>query len=61
MSQITTHILDTTKGKPATGVTIVLYAHESDWTEIAKGVTNKDGRIVNLLPSEQFCQQECTN
>ncbi len=50
MSQITTHILDTTKGKPATGVTIVLYAHESDWTEIAKGVTNKDGRIADLLP-----------
>ncbi|GEO08985.1 hydroxyisourate hydrolase [Segetibacter aerophilus] len=50
MSQITTHILDTTSGKPATGVTIILYAHESDWIEIAKGVTNKDGRITDLLP-----------
>jgi 5-hydroxyisourate hydrolase len=50
MSQITTHILDTTLGKPATGVTITLFAHESDWIEIAKGVTNKDGRIGDLLP-----------
>lgn len=51
MSQITTHILDTTKGKPAAGVIIVLYAHESDWIEIAKGITNKDGRIADLLPA----------
>ncbi len=50
MSQITTHILDTTLGKPATGVTIILYAQESDWLEIAMGVTNKDGRIADLLP-----------
>ncbi|MCW3106642.1 MAG: uraH [Segetibacter sp.] len=50
MIQITTHILDTTKGKPAVGVTIELYAHENDWIEIAKGVTNKDGRIGDLLP-----------
>lgn len=50
MSQITTHILDTTKGAPATGITVVLYAHESDWVEIANGVTDKDGRITNLLP-----------
>ncbi len=52
MSQITTHILDTAKGKPAAGVTIELYAHESNWIEIAKGVTNKDGRIGDLLPLE---------
>lgn len=51
MSQITTHILDTTLGKPATGVTIVLFAQESEWTEIAKGVTNKDGRIADILPA----------
>ena len=51
MSQITTHILDTTKGKPATGVTIILYAQESEWTEIARGVTDNDGRIRDLLPA----------
>ncbi|MEO6732203.1 MAG: hydroxyisourate hydrolase [Ferruginibacter sp.] len=50
MSQITTHILDTSKGKPAWGVAVVLYerlAHED--IEIAKGTTNKEGRLINLL------------
>jgi 5-hydroxyisourate hydrolase len=53
MSQITTHILDTTKGKPAAGVTIALLQQAGDnWQEIARGVTNKDGRIADLLSSE---------
>lgn len=53
MSQITTHILDTTKGKPAAGVTITLLQQAGDnWQEIARGVTNDDGRIANLLPKE---------
>jgi len=50
MSQITTHILDTTKGRPAADVTIALYGMDGDdWQEIARGVTNKDGRIPDLL------------
>jgi 5-hydroxyisourate hydrolase len=50
MSQLTTHILDTTKGKPAQGVTIVLYQQQNNsWKEIAKNVTNADGRIPDLL------------
>ena len=53
MSQITTHILDTTKGKPAANVTIALLQQAGDtWQEIARGVTNSDGRIANLLPKE---------
>ena len=54
MSQITTHILDTTKGKPAFGVTITLLQQAGDnWQEIARGVTNSDGRIADLLPKEK--------
>ena len=54
MSQITTHILDTTKGKPAAGVTIALMRQVGDnWQEIARGVTNSDGRIADLLPKEK--------
>jgi len=50
MSQLTTHILDTTKGKPARNVTIILYRSEEDlWVEVAKGITNNDGRIADLL------------
>jgi len=53
MSQITTHILDTTKGKPAPGVTIILSKKEDTfWSEIARGKTNTDGRLSDLLPKE---------
>ena len=55
MSQVTTHILDTTKGKPAWGVTIILsekVGHE--WIEVSRGVTNKDGRINSLLNENEL-------
>ncbi|GAA4382931.1 hydroxyisourate hydrolase [Hymenobacter koreensis] len=55
MSQITTHILDTTKGKPAAGVTIALFAEQEEaWQELARGTTNQDGRIPDLLPKGQL-------
>jgi 5-hydroxyisourate hydrolase len=55
MSQLTTHILDTTKGKPAAGVNIILYQHKKEdpkaigWIEVTNGVTNNDGRVPDLL------------
>lgn len=50
MSQITTHILDTSLGKPAQGVTIVLYQGGNDeWSEFGRGKTNADGRLPDLL------------
>ncbi len=50
MSQITTHILDTTKGRPAAGINAILYEGQNDeWKEIARGVTSADGRIPDLL------------
>jgi 5-hydroxyisourate hydrolase len=53
MSQVTTHILDTSKGKPALGVIIILYHGGNDeWKEIARGVTNSDGRISDLLKDD---------
>lgn len=49
MSQITTHILDTTKGLPATGVTIILYQQQAaGWRQISQGQTNADGRLAVL-------------
>ena len=48
MSQITTHILDASRGLPATGVSVQL--SRADGTEIATGVTNSDGRIPDLGP-----------
>ena len=53
MSQLTTHILDTTKGKPAKDVTITLYRNENDlWIEVVNGITNRDGRIPDLLKKD---------
>lgn len=50
---ITTHILDTSKGKPAAGITIILSSEQAGaWKEIAKGVTNNDGRIPGLLAND---------
>ena len=55
MSQVTTHILDTTKGKPAWGITITLFEKVgTEWLEVAKGITNKDGRISNLLNEDEL-------
>ena len=57
MSQVTTHILDTTQGKPAQGITVVLYQGGNDeWKEIARKKTNKDGRIADLLANNIFLQ-----
>ncbi len=53
MSQITTHILDTTRGMPAEGVPIILFeSAQNDWVEIARGNTNQDGRISDLLAKD---------
>ena len=57
MSQITTHILDTTRGRPAANVTIALLEQVGDeWREMARGVTNSDGRIADLLPKESLLE-----
>lgn len=39
---ISTHVLDTAKGRPAEGVGITL---ENDGVAVARGVTNADGRL----------------
>ncbi len=50
MSQLTTHILDTTRGRPAEGVTIILYQQQTEnWRQVSLGTTNEDGRIPDLL------------
>jgi 5-hydroxyisourate hydrolase len=50
MSQITTHILDTTRGLPAPNVPISLYRKSgNDWEKLSGGVTNNDGRLPGLL------------
>lgn len=54
MSKITTHILDTTLGKPAAGIAVRLERHELDrrqagrWAPVSAGETDADGRCSDL-------------
>jgi 5-hydroxyisourate hydrolase len=51
MSGITTHVLDTSLGKPAPGVPVSLCARAgSTFNEIARASTDADGRVRNFLP-----------
>lgn len=46
MSQLTSHILDTSVGKPAAGVEVELFAYSgNDWLQLGQGLTDDDGRI----------------
>ena len=48
---ISTHVLDTTRGKPAAGVAVTLEHRPADgsWLRVGEGVTNADGRVGALL------------
>src|SRR5215216_255056 len=51
MSGITTHVLDTTLGKPAAFVPVTLCVRDgSTFREIAQAVTDADGRVRQFLP-----------
>lgn len=47
MSQIATHVLDTSIGRPAASVPVILEVQGSDgvWQELGRGITDADGRI----------------
>src|SRR5437016_2474107 len=49
---ISTHILDTTLGRPARGVAVILEHRDAStgaWLEVGRGITNDDGRVKPLL------------
>ena len=47
---ISTHILDTALGRPAKGVAVTLLLESTGaWREVARGVTDADGRVKPLL------------
>ncbi len=54
VSQITTHVLDTSIGLPGKNITIRLMSKQNNmWQTVAQGITNNDGRIPDLLPQEK--------
>lgn len=49
MSGITTHVLDTSRGRPAAGVKVMLERQSADqWTLVGSGATDGDGRLRDL-------------
>ena len=53
VSGITTHVLDTSRGRPAAGVPATLEVEAAGgWKLVGKGTTNSDGRISDLVPKE---------
>ncbi len=46
MSSLSTHVLDTAHGKPATGIALIL--SDADGAELFSGHTNEDGRCPGL-------------
>ena len=47
---ITTHVLDTARGRPAAGMRVVLEAEDGHgWAPVGGGVTDADGRVPGLV------------
>ena len=53
MSGITTHVLDTALGRPASGIRVELARIDAAgrWQTVAQGDTDADGRLRTLLPA----------
>ena len=51
MSPLTSHVLDTSLGRPAAGMIVALSVLEPDdvWKLVTQRKTNDDGRVVDLL------------
>jgi len=51
---ISTHVLDTARGRPAAGVPITLSVRHADgaFEELGRGSTDSDGRCKTLLPAD---------
>jgi 5-hydroxyisourate hydrolase len=52
VSGITTHVLDTSIGRPAAAVPVVLERSDApgSWIAVGRGETDRDGRLRTLLP-----------
>ena len=53
MSTVTTHVLDTSLGRPAVGVPVRLeHLAGAEPTPVAEGLTDADGRVPDLGPDD---------
>ncbi len=56
MSGVSTHVLDTEKGRPVSGVPVTLQHKADEWQIISDGVTDSNGRVAQLLPQGEPLQ-----
>jgi 5-hydroxyisourate hydrolase len=56
MSQITTHVLDVSLGKPAANVPVLLEFQSAggQWKALGRGATDSDGRLKTLLTGKML-------
>lgn len=59
MSAITTHVLDTARGRPAQGVPVTLSKLSTNdvWEVLGQGRTNSDGRLPDLLSADSVLSE----
>ena len=59
MSTISTHVLDTALGQPATGVRVILEQLDATGVVVSLGLgeTDDDGRLRDLLPAGQSLER----
>ena len=48
MPGITTHVLDTSTGRPAQGIKVLLEIERQRWETVGRGITDSDGRLQTL-------------
>lgn len=57
-SPITSHVLDTSRGRPAAGISLALEKKDgTQWKPLGKGKTNEDGRVEDLLPASHILEK----
>jgi 5-hydroxyisourate hydrolase len=53
MTAITTHVLDTSRGRPAIGVEVILQIRsEHEWKQLGAGLTDTNGRCNTLMAED---------
>jgi 5-hydroxyisourate hydrolase len=52
MSLVSTHVLDTSRGRPGAGIAVTLERVSEPPERVAGGVTDDDGRVADLGPDD---------
>jgi 5-hydroxyisourate hydrolase len=57
VSGISTHVLDLTRGRPASGVAVLLARESSgEWVEVSSRKTDRDGRVASMLRENEAAE-----